>query len=314
MHDFQTVAEKHIGVGDVKDYRFVIGTKQLDLTDETRFNAMKHFIVNGATIFVLQRMLGGSEWMEISKLIEKIQTQLPAELINLQKLNKKCIICRDTTQCMKLHCKYICEDCFRIYYKTTNYNLKCPKCHEKVTPDTFFHSTSFRQLINKLQASKDLLQHIDCQICTCGVLLNNETMWSRQTCNSCSRTLCFFCNKDWDSNKMRNAQYTCGYNCDYETKITFELVPCLEFDPRLMIPNRRCCPKCYYLGAFGEQCKYHKCFACGYRFCFLCLKSEEECKQKYSQNRLDSAHRTECEKPKAQKYSMFPRLNNYRSQ
>ncbi|CAF1669217.1 unnamed protein product [Rotaria magnacalcarata] len=68
---FVLQSDKH--VGNVDEYRFVLGAKQLDLKDETRFSALKHLIVNGATIFVLQCMQGGSDWMEIPKLIEKIR-------------------------------------------------------------------------------------------------------------------------------------------------------------------------------------------------------------------------------------------------
>lgn len=314
MADFRALAQQNFN--DIDQYRFVIGPKQIDLKDERQFNAVKPNIVNGVTIFVLQRLAGGaaggdSGWMEIAKLINAIQYELPKEWPQFRKSTAKCIGCLDNKQCVKLHCCYICEECFLSQYRVANYNLKCPQCNTKVTPNSVFNSSKFAHLLDKLVQSQDLLKNIDCQICTCGALLNNTTMYSQQQCNNCHRKLCFFCNKDWDTKTMRNDQYTCHYNCDYETKITYDLTPCTEFDKNLMIPNRRCCPKCFYVGAFGERCKYHTCFACGYHFCFLCLNEHDECHRKYAtSDNKNGFYRIQCTPPQKQNYSMFPRLFN----
>ncbi|CAF4990510.1 unnamed protein product, partial [Rotaria sp. Silwood1] len=26
-----------------------------------------------------------------------------------------------------------------------------------------------------------------------------------------------------------------------------------------MVPDRRCCPKCFIVGGYSAQCKYHRC-------------------------------------------------------
>lgn len=312
MADFREVVASKFE--DVSDLRFVIGSKQIDLNDETRFNQLKHLIKNGVTIFVLQRMSGGatsnSDLMEIPTLIKHLLQQLPNEMGKMRKYTANCFSCHCDEQCMKVCCTYLCPDCFPNYYKTTNFNLKCCTCHRKLDYTSFFVSSTFKNLIAKLVQSQELVINIDCQICRCGALLWNETMYSQQKCNRCNRTLCFFCNKDWNSSTMRNDKFTCHSNCDYETRITYDLVP-THFNANLMVPNRRCCPKCFHTGAFGDRCKYHVCYSCGYNFCFICLEEENTCKRKYANvETKNDFYRRSCRDIVKQTYSIFPRLNS----
>ena len=70
----------------------------------------------------------------------------------------------------------------------------------------------------------------------------------------------------------------------------------------MQVPNRRCCPKCFQCGSYDQKCKYHKC-KCGYTFCFICLKSEADCKRDFK-----SAYNRPCGNVVQQTFSMFPRL------
>jgi hypothetical protein len=313
LAEFRKVIEINVSP-DVQDYRFIIDSKQLDLVDSRRFDMQKNLIRNGVTIFVLQRMKGGSSrqdtqsYMEVATLIDRITQQLPQELRISMKTNAICVACQETKKCTQLCCWPICADCFITYYKTTNFNLKCTDCHKPVEPRRFFESETFLKLINCLNQSRKMLEYINFQICKCGSLMSNDTMFSKQQCSECGRQMCFFCNKDWDADTMANVEYTCRNNCDYETKITYELLPCLEFDPNLKIPSRRTCPKCFYTGAFGGRCKYHDCYSCGYSFCFICLESKDECQQKYNKTRNQEFHKVQCREIKQQTYFMFPRI------
>ena len=313
LDEFRKVIEMNVS-SDVDDYRFIIASKQLDLSDSRRFDMQKNLIRNGVTIFVLQRMKGGSSgqdtqsYMEVATLIDRIKQQLPQELVVSMRKNAICVACQETKKCTQLCCWPICAGCFITYYKTTNFNLKCTDCHKPVEPRRFFKSATFLKLIDCLNQSRKMLEYINFQICKCGSLMSNDTMFSKQQCNECSRVMCFFCNKDWDADTMSNVEYTCRNNCDYETKVTYELLPCLEFDPNLMIPSRRTCPKCFYTGAFGGRCKYHDCYSCGYSFCFICLESKDRCQQKYNITRNQEFHKVQCREIKQQTYSIFPRI------
>ncbi|CAF2070578.1 unnamed protein product [Rotaria magnacalcarata] len=314
LAQFRKIIETNVSP-DVDDYRFIIASKQLDLLDSRKFDMQKRLIQNGVTIFVLQRMKGGSSkqdtqsYMEISTLIDRIQQQLPKVLEKSMTTMAICVACQETKRCTQLCCWPICANCFITYYKSTNFHLKCTDCHKPVEPRRFFRSETFLKLIECLHQSRNMLEYINFQICRCGSLMSNDTMFSKQQCNACSRVMCFFCNKDWNSDTMTNIEYTCRNNCDYETKITYELLPCVEFDPDLMIPSRRTCPKCFYTGAFGGRCKYHDCYCCGYSFCFICLESKDECQRKFNKTRNQEFHKVQCRDIKQQTYSIFPRLS-----
>ncbi|CAF1059602.1 unnamed protein product, partial [Adineta ricciae] len=133
LAEFRKVVEKNIST-DVDDYRFIIESKQLDLFDSSRFNMQKSLIQNGVTIFVLQRMKGGSRsqntqsYMEVAKIIDEIKQYLPQELERSMHRNAICVACQETKKCAQLCCWPICAECFITYYKSTNFNLKCTDC------------------------------------------------------------------------------------------------------------------------------------------------------------------------------------------
>ncbi|CAF1318393.1 unnamed protein product [Didymodactylos carnosus] len=297
-------------LGDIEGHRFVMDGKQLRLNDEQTFNQQKEQITNGKVIFVLDRLPGGTDTVVnepyISKSIDLIMSALPFELLSMFKTDGICTACRDNTQCLTLCCTQVCEDCFPKYFKSKHFKLKCmnPTCTKTLNSQDYFRTQKFQNLMSDFEGKQQLIQNIDCQICRCGALMINDKMYSQQECQKCKRRLCFFCNKDWDESKMKNMLYTCKNNCDYEAKITYELVPMKDSNPPMQIPNRRCCPKCFNTGAYGGVCKYHKCTSCGYDFCFICLESKEDCNKKFAKPYGS------CQGLKEAGYNIFPKIND----
>ncbi|CAF1209069.1 unnamed protein product [Didymodactylos carnosus] len=291
-------------LGDIEGHRFVMDGKQLRLNDKQTFNQQKEQITNGKVIFVLDRLPGGG-YLEMSLLIDIVLVELENELGKVKKQEHQCAVCMDSKQCMKLCCSKICQECFIRYFKTSNLILKCMVCLTRITYENFFVSKEFIKTLISLDEIKTLMKNIDCQICHCGTLVVNEKLYPKQTCLRCKRCFCFFCNKNWNDEQMLNvSKFTCHSNCDYETRITYELV-LLQYNNAVQVPSRRCCPQCLNLGAYDEKCKYHCCTICKHVFCFICLEPEEECKRKYN-----SSYRLKCTDIKEQDYSIFPKIND----
>jgi hypothetical protein len=312
--DFINVVSRKLG-NLTNDYRFIIDGRELSIREEKQFNAQKHMIINGKLIFLLKRIRGGvnDQPTGISHIIDTVLSALPSELYRLSHKNDACIICTSLTACLQLCCYSVCDNCFKGYFKSIHLQLRCmnPECTKNILSyETFFRSPEFIKIITEFHRKHELVRNIDVQICTCGTLLLNKTMYAQHTCANCKRCFCFFCNKPWDPVNMQNQQYTCKVNCDYETKITYELVHmCEEFNPSLLLPDRRCCPKCFSLGAYGGGCKFHTCTTCKYTFCFICLRSERDCRQHFQTTRPDP-YAQKCDEIKEITYETFPRLHN----
>lgn len=314
-------------LGDLINYRLVVGDKQLCLDNENIFNRQKHLIQDNVRILLLPRAPGGT-FIELSLLKEMLLEELKTELPKLNRETKVCEFCQCEELCAVIHCINVCIDCFPNYLQDTNFKLRCtheeidrelmwvpsyrkaPKTHPcgiEIDYRTLFKSEDF---INKWSVLCDVIEmvaNIDCQICYCGALLFNMTMYSKQQCSNCRRWLCFFCNRNWNEASMVNTMYTCtDVDCEYQRRLVFDLVPLegTNDDNIIMIPDRRCCPKCFIVGGYGEKCKYHCCPHCKHKFCFICLETENDCKMKYH-----SSHSHQCTSVKKQTYSMFPRIN-----
>ncbi|CAF1142318.1 unnamed protein product [Didymodactylos carnosus] len=247
LTDFKALIADKIQPDAIEHYRFIANNKDLCLDNETEFDKRKQLIKNGVTIFLLRRMQGGG-YIEMSILIDIVINELSQELLKLPKQLDDCIICLDNKSCMKLCCNKICMECFTNYFKTSDLRLKCMVCRnstrEFLPYEQFFKTEDFIRSLYALDEVRDLMKHIDCQICHCGVLMVNETMYSKQKCEQCKRWFCFFCNKDWKEEEMKNDQFTCHNHCVYETKLGYDLVP-LAMNSQLHVPSRRCCPKCF---------------------------------------------------------------------
>ncbi len=292
-------------LGSLDGYRFILDGAQLNVDNDEIFNKQKENIDDDKTIFVLDRLRGGG-YLDTATLIDIILADLPGELQKIRKTRYQCSICMDNKQCIKVCHGMLCEQCLTNYFKTSNLQLLCVICRTVTPYKNVFATREFIKSLCSLEELKTLMKHIDCQICKCGALTINETMYPHQECKQCSRDFCFFCNKDWDNETMRNAvKYTClSGNCDYETRVGFELTR-YAYSTEFQIPDRRCCPKCFNQGAYGGRCKYHTCGVCNHEFCFFCLNTQADCKRIYNS---DHTHR--CVQPIPQTYEMFPRLSS----
>ncbi|CAF2098214.1 unnamed protein product [Rotaria magnacalcarata] len=302
--DFKNLVIDKIDSTAVEHYRFVANNKDLCLDSKDEFTKRKHLIKNGTTIFLLRRMNGGG-YVETAILIDIIIQELPKELPKLRMHPAECVVCLDDKQCMKICCTVICMTCFPRYFKEHDLQVKCMICPQQIPYAQFFVSPDFIRSLDSLNKIRGLMKHIDCQICHCGSLLVNETLFAQQTCTHCQRTFCFFCNKDWkDGPEPRhNQRFTCGVNCDYEMKLNYDLIPYVQ-NKAINIPNSRICPKCFNVGGYDGKCKYHQCVVCKHTFCFLCLAPKVQCyKEPSSIQQL-------CAEVKRQEFNMFPRIAN----
>jgi len=302
--DFKQVVIDKIDPAAVEHYRFIANNKDLCLDNKDEFVKRKNLIKNGVTIFLLRRMNGGG-YVEAAILIDIIMQELPKELPKLRMHPAECVVCLDEKPCMNICCSVICATCFPRYFTENDLQIKCMICPQKISYAQFFVSPDFIRSLQSLSEVRELMKNIDCQICHCGSLLVNETLYAQQKCHNCQRTFCFFCNKDWKDGPeiRRNERYTCGVNCDYDMKLNYELIPYAK-NKAINIPNSRVCPKCFNVGGYDGKCKYHQCVACKHLFCFLCLASKEQCCK--SPNSLVQL----CAEVKRQDFTMFPRIAN----
>lgn len=288
---------------NMQKFRLLVNGKEIS-DDPERFAELKKSIKNNSIIYVCQQMEGGMLDMDSHKATISFDLQNELRKVPTQSTTSECMICTEERKCIKFCCNsIICKECFPRYFVNYDYKLVCLTCNQTSPPDKIFVTQSFIQSITQLDETKMMARNIDFQICECGAFSINTTMYAKQRCDHCQRWFCFFCNTDWDEQerKMRNELYTCRVNCFWETKITYQLVP-LEFNKAMKVPNRRCCPKCFECGSYDQKCKYHTC-PCGHKFCFICLKTEEECKRDYKSN-----YNRPCGNVTQQSFAIFPRL------
>ena len=268
------IAERE-GMG--KDsFRVIFGGK--DLCDD-KLTLADYNVQKNSTIMVVFRLQGGGQ-VDPDTLWELLASELPTALEATKHVVATCALCtNDDLPCIKACCTHLCDQCATHTLKSNKFTFEClickktPELTEVVTyPDIAPLSAAYREILN-------LLKHVDMQMCECGAVCVNETLVSKQQCLVCKRTFCFFCRKSWDPKTMSLNRYACNQECHYANLLTFELV---EFvysqEGSKKIPNRRLCPKCFAPGGYDGKCKYHKCNECKHAFCFLCLKSEAQCK------------------------------------
>lgn len=102
---------------------------------------------------------------------------------------------------------------------------------------------------------------------------------------------------------MTNDKFTCHNNCDYENRITFEMIPInsdYATDTIKYVPSKRCCSKCFQTNDYDNRCKIHTCDDCNYTFCFICLRNNYVCLN-------DESH---CLPVRLQEYTMFPKTTD----
>ncbi|CAF3401902.1 unnamed protein product [Rotaria sp. Silwood1] len=254
VEDIKKIVQEKFGS---TNYRLVVNGQEIQDNDPVKFSELKKSIKNSTTIYVCQRMDGGSGLVDIDSHKATILVDLQDELrkIPTQQTNSKCMICTEEKKCIKFCCSsIICKECFPNYFANYDYKIICLTCNKTVSPEKVFVTLQFIQSLLQLDETTLMARNIDFQICTCGAFSINSTMYAKQKCDNCQRWLCFFCNADWNETekKMRNETYTCRVNCFWETKITYQLVP-LEYNKEMKVPNRRCCPKCFECGRIEEN-------------------------------------------------------------
>jgi hypothetical protein len=306
--DIRKIVASKLGPGR---YRLVVNGKEIQENNPQQFAELRTQIKNNTTIYVCQRMDGGScelidAQTHTATILADLQNELPK--MKKQQIPVDCMICLEKRFCINFCCgNALCEECFSNYFVHHEFKIKClkSKCNKVIPPEKLFLSDAFVMSLRQLEETSMMTQNIDFQICTCGSFSINSTMYAKQHCNYCKRWMCFFCNEDWDEveKKMQNTRYTCKVNCYWETKLTYQLVP-LEFNKEIQVPNRRCCPKCKSAGAYDRRCKYHTC-TCGYIFCFICLKPKADCTRDFK-----SAYNRPCASIAKQTYDIFPRIGH----
>ena len=280
LSEFKSVVQKLFG--SIENMTFLVKGKQINTTDAAKFNAQKDLFTDKCVINLVQRMIGG--YPPFHELIKRIHSEIPSTFkANANNGRAQCVACIETRSCIQFNCPscnhvhMLCVDCAVLYFTVNELTLKCFSCKKNIDYHRVFaNSTSFIQMLDELQEMSDVVKNLDCQICLCGELLFNATLYSKQSCNKCKRTFCFFCNNQWNDQHMRNEQFTCHYNCQYENAITFELVD-LRGSTTVKVPNRRTCPKCRSLGSYGDACQMHTCRLCAHKFCFICLRDQSAC-------------------------------------
>lgn len=288
-------------------FRLIINGKELRDDEPEKFPEFKKTIKNGTTIYVCQRLIGGSGNMvdvDSHKATILVDLQDEVRKIPTQSTNSECMICTEEKKCIKFCCStIICKECFPHNFVHADYKLKCLTCNKILPPQSVFVTPQFIQSLTQLDETIMMAKNIDFQICTCGALSINDTMYAKQKCGNCQRWFCFFCNENWDEQqkKMRNEKYTCKVNCFWETKITYNMVD-FAYNKNMKIPSRRCCPKCLECGAYDQKCKYHTC-KCGHHFCFICLNLKADCERIYK-----SSYNKTCGNVAQQTFTIFPRL------
>lgn len=306
LDDFVEAASRASGFrsrDETLSFRYTSGSKPLNVNNAEEFARQSQYINDGSNIFVMGRLLGGGTLPDTLQAI--VEQELDGELEKVVTRSTDCTICLDSEMdCVKVCCIWVCTEDFKRWLLEKQFKMSCMLCCKAVSLKAIFKTPEYIATLHALQDEKLLLRNLDCQRCLdCNALMHNETLTSRQTCVSCRRQFCFFCNRKWNVATMVDTKNTCGKECVYETMLSFELIP-FHYDQTMMIPNRRTCPKCFNFGDYDRKCKYHSCIECKYTFCFLCLEEESECKRKYK-----SSYSHRCiQEPVLQTYSMFPLL------
>jgi hypothetical protein len=257
--------------GEIDNYRFLIDAAQLNLEDEVEFNRQKSMITHDRIIFVAGRLRNRGNVRNTS--VDTILADLPGVLNQSTKTNHECTVCYENNPCNTVYHTKVCDECFVSHFTGSNFQIIFSICLTVIPPETVFNNAAFCAALQSYSELQNLLKYIDFQVCTCGAVAINETMYPKQTCMRCFRDFCFFCNINWNNETMLNTvRYTCSSGtCVYETCIHFNLVT-FSCNNTLQIPNRRCCPNCFCRCIYGSGCKYVKCSACNYEFCFFCLE------------------------------------------
>eukprot|EP00298_Acanthocystis_sp_HF-20_P013163 c20235_g1_i1.p1 GENE.c20235_g1_i1~~c20235_g1_i1.p1 ORF type:complete len:333 (+),score=45.53 c20235_g1_i1:57-1055(+) len=303
MTEFRkALIDKNMGTdAELSAWTFSYFGKPFDLNDEKKFDESAKTFKSNSTIHGMLRLNGGS--LTITKQqSESIIGDVLASAVHVMPVVKKdCIICFEEEDCIKVCCHYICPLQFISNFQANGFRYKCYTCDAFVDNNAIFENSIVEMSVQAHKDLMELLKHVDVQVCQCGVLHVNETLYSKQACSECKLEFCFFCNETWDK-KMVNKKYSCGQNCTYDGIFDYTLEP-FAYDESIKIPSSRICPGCFHLGGYDSKCKYHTCPNCSLEFCFFCLKSKQECAKAYGKS-----YKEVCVEPVKQTMALFPRF------
>ena len=231
---------------DLGDCYLIVNGEYLSIENFEQSAKQVLLINKNPIIFIMHRLVGGEGKYStfIDFMLKAIESKLPNEMKLLSYREQVCAICCENKACLQLCCSTLCQSCFVTNFKLNHFILRClqPLCQiNRLSYKGFFRSNEFIEILIDLERKRELLRYINVQFCTCGQMLISKTMLAQHTCSNCNRVFCFFCNKPWEpSQGMRNNRYTCTKNCEYESKITFKLIPmCAKYNPNLLLPDRR---------------------------------------------------------------------------
>lgn len=289
---------------DIRDCGFSICSKPfpIDKPNDERTKAIfEEYIKDRCIIFVLERLLGGSEEKTISEseildLVTDVTTSDTAD----------CTICTENRNLI-FHCVQVCIQCAKKFIQDmlNNANLSCALCHSRIHLSDINKSAMIKSRLDQIERVYIQREEL-CSLINvsshCGALMVNVTLYAKQKCKHCKSDFCTFCLRDWNPT-MKNLMFNCGEECTLPNKTKFTLV---EFNASYQgsgdirqIPDRRLCPTCGRAGMYGNKCKFHVCKHCHTEFCFLCLKKKESCA---------TAYNIKCSEPIRQGYDDLPRM------
>ena len=280
--------ESKIPAEKLRAGNWVIGIAEAeDIIWNDKNTTTRNKINEKKVITQLLRAQGGDD-------MQKFCTKMIAESVNkLGKQYKKieeCSVCCATKMCYFLHDEDCgaCADCFSNHFTSpTNVltdSIKCLCDSKRILPIRSLVERgvdeAIQTYINLLNESRKCNRLMQFQVHKCGASVKlTGTTYSKQKCDRCKETFCFFCNADWTPDRTNN-EYTCGKNCTYETMLAVKLVP---WKYPGTIPAWRYCPNCITPIQYAGACKNHRCLECQHWFCFFCLTPTGEAEHKFNQ-------------------------------
>ncbi|CAF3418183.1 unnamed protein product [Rotaria socialis] len=180
--------------GKLEDYRFIVNGIDLNIQNESEFNKNKHLIINGSTLYPLQRCVGGSD-VDMVTLKNIVRNELPSEVGKILKVMAQCAAHGETTLCVALCCYKYCAGCFIRSFEASKFKLECLGCKKAINYMEFFKSPDFIQTLDCLDQISTLPKHIDYQVCSCGSPMVNETMYAKQQCMQLGEQQLYFYDK-----------------------------------------------------------------------------------------------------------------------
>ncbi|XP_002733653.2 uncharacterized protein LOC100371864 [Saccoglossus kowalevskii] len=269
----------------VEEQRVVYGSKQLQAGQGKHL--YDYYIENNSTLFVVQRLRGGSTEEHAKQLDEDVELTDAPDMITWdddpenKRAKMPCghaigpesltAFCRSllTSGKFRFLCPYVSNDytsyCNEEWAYVDVRRLAVLTPAEKKEFETKIATNFLRkaQGIQECPQCKTLCERIDKKNlrCICAICTHKRSK---------TFEFCWFCLHEW---KTKGSISNCGNSS------------CSGEDPRLKIlrtcpkktivgvpncPSRRACPSCGMLIEHDKACKHMVCF-CGKKFCFICL-------------------------------------------